>query len=274
MSYLRRISEADAFVALPRYRALIAASPESAIVLGCWIEPGGRPPLHTHDVDLFYVVLSGMARVRLGHDSHRAVAGDLIYIPAGLPHGSDNQSGAIEHHLEILVPGLQPGAPTQTNLETAADVPLPTIPPYVRSVTDPGLVTTSRGRHRILADTAPGAESARIRWIERAGPEAPDQAVSLDTDRLVIVTAGKLSADVAAESAVATAEALIVIPAGVPHRIWNSSAAPVRYLDVALVAPTAYQRLAPQGVSSRLDRGDQPPDEGVDSTAAPLIGQC
>jgi len=246
MTYIRRISEDDSFVALPNYRAVVAASPERAIVLGCWIEPGGRPPLHTHDVDLFYVVLAGTARVRLGHDEHQAVEGELIYIPAGLPHGSDNQSGAIEHHLEILVPGLQPGAPVQTVLETANDVPPPTTVPFVRSVTHPATVTTDRERRRLLADASLGVEGARVLWIESTGPENPGPRCSRDTDRLVIVTAGRLNADVGAESAVVTAEAVIVIPAGLPHQIWNSSVEPVRFLEVELKAPTAYDRLMPQ----------------------------
>ena len=250
MTYIRRISEDDAFVAFPNYRAVAAASPETAIVLGCWIEPGGRPPLHTHTVDLFYVVLSGTARLRLGRDNHQAVAGEVIYIPAGLPHGSDNQSGALEHHLEILVPGLQPGMPTQTALQTADDVPPPTVAPYITSLRESATATHDRGRPRILAATAPGTDSARISWLERAGPENPARPRARDTDRLVIVTAGTLSAEIATQSAAVTAEAVVVIPSGVPHRIWNSSAEPTRYLDVELTAPTAYQRLAPHRVDN------------------------
>jgi len=261
MSYIRRISEDDAFVAFPNYRALAAASPETAIVLACWIEPGGRPPLHTHTVDLFYVVLSGTARLRLGHDSHQAVAGEMIYIPAGLPHGSDNQSGALEHHLEILVPGLQPGMPTQTALQTADDVPPPTVAPSITRVREPGTATSDHGRSRILAAAKPGTDSARIRWLERAGPENPDRSRGRDNDRLVIVTAGTLSAEVATQSAAVRAEALVVIPSGVPHRIWNSSTEPVRYLDVELTAQTAYERLAPR-------RADDSSSNGSDTEGA------
>jgi hypothetical protein len=65
------------------------------------------PAAAYHDVDLFYVVLEGSATLRLGHDNHQVEAGEVIYIPAGFPHGSDNQSGAAEHHLEILIPGVR-----------------------------------------------------------------------------------------------------------------------------------------------------------------------
>jgi quercetin dioxygenase-like cupin family protein len=111
MSYARRISAADAVDAgYPDYRVVMEASPESVTVLAGFLGNGGHPPLHTHDVDLFFVVLHGGATVRLGDRQHAAKAGEVVYIPAGLPHGSDNQTGAAERHLEILIPGVRPGA--------------------------------------------------------------------------------------------------------------------------------------------------------------------
>jgi acetyl esterase/lipase len=47
---------------------------------------GGHPPLHVHDLDLFYIVLEGSATVRLGHDMHEAKAG-----------------GRAASHLELIV---------------------------------------------------------------------------------------------------------------------------------------------------------------------------
>jgi len=38
---------------------------------------------------------------------------------------------------------------------------------------------------------------------------------------------------------------VIVILAGVPHRIWISSSATVRYLDVDIPAPKDHAKLAP-----------------------------
>jgi mannose-6-phosphate isomerase-like protein (cupin superfamily) len=47
-----------------------------------------------------------------------------------------------------------------------------------------------------------------------------------------------------------------VIPAGVPHRIWNSSPTPVRYLDADVPAPEVYAKLAKaQQASTRADAG-------------------
>jgi mannose-6-phosphate isomerase-like protein (cupin superfamily) len=246
MPYIRRISAADAFdTGYPDYRAVIPAGPESATVLAGFLGNGGHPPLHVHDVDLFFVVLAGSAAVRLGHDTHQAKAGQVIYIPAGLPHGSDNQSGADERHLEIMVPGVRPGAPLLRPVKDADEVPLPSTAPVVTSMSGPATQTTGHERRWALAGEATGVRAARITAVERTGPETPAGPESQDNDRLIIVTEGRLDTEIAARSAGVPAEAVIVIPAGVPHRIWSSSAAPVRYLDIDLQAPAAYAKLAP-----------------------------
>ena len=81
--------------------------------------------------------------------------------------------------------------------------------------------------------------------MKRTGPEDSGTPASRGNDRLIVVTEGDLSAEIAGRSAGVPAQALIVIPAGVPHFIWNSSSAPVRYLDVDIHAATAYTKLAP-----------------------------
>jgi hypothetical protein len=58
------------------------------------------------------------------------------------------------------------------------------------------------------------------------------------------VTEGQLNTEIAARPGLAPAEAVLVIPAGVPHRLWSSSSAPVGYLDIDLHAPAAYAKLA------------------------------
>jgi mannose-6-phosphate isomerase-like protein (cupin superfamily) len=245
MPYMRRISVADAVdTGYPDYHAVFVASPESATVLAGFLGVGGHPPLHTHDVDLFFVVLKGSATVRLGHDTHQAKAGEVIYIPAGLPHGSDNQSGAAEHHLEILIPGIRPGSPFLRPLQSADEVQLPATAPYVRSSSGPATETTGPETRWVLTDESTSARTARVTAVERRGPEDPGTPASRDNDRLVVVTEGELTAEIAAASAAVPAQALIVIPAGVPHRIWNSSPTPVRYLDADVPAPDDYAKLA------------------------------
>lgn len=64
-----------------------------------------------------------------------------------------------------------------------------------------------------------GARTARVTAVERTGPEDPGTPPSRDNDRLVVVTEGKLTAEIAARPATVPAQAVIVIPASVPHRI-------------------------------------------------------
>ncbi len=90
-----------------------------------------------------------------------------------------------------------------------------------------------------LAPAQPGS-----RRCAAPGPEDPGTLASRDDDRLVVVTQGELTAEIATRQAAVPAQALIVIPAGVPHRVWNSSSTPVRYLDADVPAPEAYAKLA------------------------------
>ena len=50
------------------------------------IEAGGHMPLHTNSVEHEQYVLSGMAEVVLGDRIINAKTGDILLIPAGVPH--------------------------------------------------------------------------------------------------------------------------------------------------------------------------------------------
>jgi len=50
------------------------------------IEAGGHMPLHTNTIEHEQYVLSGRAEVQLGDRMIEAAAGDVLLIPAGVPH--------------------------------------------------------------------------------------------------------------------------------------------------------------------------------------------
>ena len=50
------------------------------------MEPGGGMPMHTTTVEHEQYVLRGGARVQIGDDVHQVKQGDVVYIPAGVPH--------------------------------------------------------------------------------------------------------------------------------------------------------------------------------------------
>ena len=50
---------------------------------------GGGMPLHTNRVEHEQYVLAGRARVRIGAEDHDVRQGDVVFIPAGVPHSYD-----------------------------------------------------------------------------------------------------------------------------------------------------------------------------------------
>jgi quercetin dioxygenase-like cupin family protein len=50
------------------------------------MEPGGGMPRHTNTVEHEQYVLRGAARVTLGDEVHQVKTGDVVFIPAGVPH--------------------------------------------------------------------------------------------------------------------------------------------------------------------------------------------
>lgn len=50
------------------------------------MEPGGGMPMHTNSVEHEQYVLRGSARVQIGDAVHDVKAGDVVFIPGGVPH--------------------------------------------------------------------------------------------------------------------------------------------------------------------------------------------
>ena len=50
------------------------------------MEPGGGMPRHTNTVEHEQYVLRGRASITLGDERHQVSAGDVVFIPAGMPH--------------------------------------------------------------------------------------------------------------------------------------------------------------------------------------------
>jgi quercetin dioxygenase-like cupin family protein len=50
------------------------------------MQPGGGIPRHTNEIEHQQLVLGGEATIGLGEEVLKVKAGDVIHIPAGLPH--------------------------------------------------------------------------------------------------------------------------------------------------------------------------------------------
>ncbi len=72
--------------------------------LNC-LEPGQIQAVHDHaGADKMYVVLEGSGRFTVGPDSRAARSGDVVWAPAGVPHGVENNGN---ERLVLLV-GIGP----------------------------------------------------------------------------------------------------------------------------------------------------------------------
>ncbi len=69
------------------------------------MEGGGGMPLHTNAVEHEQYVLRGRARIRAGNDTHEVAAGNVLFIPAGVPHSYEVLEGPFE--FLCLVPNLK-----------------------------------------------------------------------------------------------------------------------------------------------------------------------
>ena len=60
------------------------------------MEEGGGMPFHRNRVEHEQYVLGGAARVRIGEAIHDVTEGDVVYIPAGVPHSYEVVRGPFE----------------------------------------------------------------------------------------------------------------------------------------------------------------------------------
>ena len=54
------------------------------------MKPGGGMPLHTNTVEHEQYVLGGKAKIGIDEQVYEVQSGDVVFIPAGVPHFYDN----------------------------------------------------------------------------------------------------------------------------------------------------------------------------------------
>ena len=71
--------------------------------LNCF-EPGQAQRTHTHSgADKFYLIVSGRARMTVGDETREVAEGEIVWAPAGVPHGV---AEALER--TVLLVGIAP----------------------------------------------------------------------------------------------------------------------------------------------------------------------
>lgn len=68
-------------------QVLIGAEKAPNFAMRCFtIEPGGGVPAHTNTVEHEQYVIAGRGNICIGELETQVKAGDVVYIPAGVPH--------------------------------------------------------------------------------------------------------------------------------------------------------------------------------------------
>ena len=65
------------------------------------VVPGSGPDPHTHTYDEIFVIEEGRARFQVGATLIDAEGGDIVIVPANLPHGFTNSGTGVLRHVAI-----------------------------------------------------------------------------------------------------------------------------------------------------------------------------
>ena len=101
--YFRRVERAALFSRDKAAKADLWAGERLFVGLNCF-EPGQSQKVHAHaGADKFYYVCSGRARLTVGGETREVTEGDIVWAPAGVPHG-------VEEALDrtVLLVGIAP----------------------------------------------------------------------------------------------------------------------------------------------------------------------
>ena len=101
---VKRVSDFTGAAAEKFYKTTLFRAEALMVGLNC-LEPGQVQRPHVHDdQDKFYYVVEGEGHFWLAEEQVAAAAGEIVWAPAGLPHGVENRG---DGRLTLLV-GIAP----------------------------------------------------------------------------------------------------------------------------------------------------------------------
>jgi mannose-6-phosphate isomerase-like protein (cupin superfamily) len=104
MEYVTRVSDHTGSRPEKFYKTTLFRSEALMLGVNC-LEPGQVQSPHDHaDQDKFYYVVEGVGRFWVGDDRVEAGPGEIVWTPAGLVHGVENEGDV---RLTLLV-GIAP----------------------------------------------------------------------------------------------------------------------------------------------------------------------
>ena len=101
--FFRNVPDTAVFSSDRAAKADLFAGERLFLGLNCF-EPGQSQRVHAHaGADKFYYVCSGRARLTVGEETREAGEGEVVWAPAGVPHGV---AEALER--TVLLVGIAP----------------------------------------------------------------------------------------------------------------------------------------------------------------------
>ena len=104
MNWIKTIAEHVGSHPEKFYKTTLFRADSLMLGLNC-LEPGQVQKVHDHtDQDKFYLVVAGRGRFQVGDELFDGAEGQIIWAPAGVPHGVSNEG---DTRLTLLV-GIAP----------------------------------------------------------------------------------------------------------------------------------------------------------------------
>ena len=211
---------------------------ESCSVICSRVPPGcGGPALHTHPVDQFYYVISGMTNVQIGTETAVVGPDTLIFFPADTPHCNWNTGSEDEIHLEICAPApnrdrsnVYPAFPRQ--VDGISEL----IRPVNRGIFKPSrMAAGSRSQH--LARRSSGSNHVRIVAAEIQPGGGGASLHFHQFDQFYYILEGLLTVQIGLTRHQVGPHTLVVLPAATIHTNDNETDKVERHITFLVPEP-------------------------------------
>ncbi|MEM8866271.1 MAG: cupin domain-containing protein [Planctomycetota bacterium] len=247
---------------------------------------GNPPHVHTREVECFYVI-DGEVEVSFGAESVMLATGDLVYLPAGLPHQLRVVSETPAKVLTLLAGGAlerafveASGADPATIKKVFADYGVEIMDAYDGSYRPPGFeavtevdVVVCRSRegaaYWLAGDTytvlLPGDQTeeqlAVVHFDIPPGGGPVPHVHTRDFEAFVVLTG---EVELYADGAITTGhpDDVAVLPENIPHCFKNRTASPAEML--AIVTPAGFDRFIAEAGKPALPGQPAPPVDAAE----------
>jgi mannose-6-phosphate isomerase-like protein (cupin superfamily) len=217
---------------------------DSCLCLSTRVPPGAGTTsgLHIHPSDQLYYVLRGTMHAKVGDATYVVEPGNLVIIPAGTPHWNWNEGSEDELHFELIVPTPPAGTPLVTPLGDNGDSSaLPSAAGFevVRPL-DESRFDPEKFSQVVLADRSSGLNTLSL-GVFRVPAGAQGPVLHMHRfDQIYYMISGTMELELGFERYTVGPHTLVTIPAGMPHRNWNTSTTePEYHLNMRVPEPAS-----------------------------------